>query len=459
MSAQQEQALEARIAEWRDAVLRGQAIDADDADELESHLREQIRDLQGVGLSPDEAFLIAARRIGEIDAVAAEYAREHSDRLWKQHPVVRPAGGDDAPRFAPMLVLALLAATGIQVARLLAESAGGDDAMFGDPIAGWFPRNLGIILFAPLVAYFIVQRRMPWRRILVLAGAVLALLLVVNLPPFAERSAVEVVVMLHVPAVMWFIAGIASAAGEVRSSRRRMEYIRFSGEWLIYITLIVLGGGVLAGLTAAVVGAVAPDSVDEIMTWMLPSGGAAGIVVAAWLVEAKKGIIENLAPVLTAIFTPLFAVMLLGSTAAYLALGIGRAFDRELLFAFDALLLVVLGLVLYGISAHRDAGPARLMDVLRLVAVAAAMLLDVIVLVAMLVRVGELGFTPNRVAALGLNLVLLGNLAGTVWLQVRALGTRGGSGPLERWQTAYLPVIAAWTAIVVVAMPPLFAWA
>ena len=40
-----------------------------------------------------------------------------------------------------------------------------------------------------------------------------------------------------------------------------------------------------------------------------------------------------------------------------------------------------------------------------------ALVLDLMVLVAMVARIGDLGFTPNRAATLGLNLVLLVNLA------------------------------------------------
>src|SRR5690606_26983661 len=143
----------------------------------------------------------------------------------------------------------------------------------------------------------------------------------------------------------------------------------------------------------------------------LPAGVAGAVVVAAWLVEAKKNIIENIAPVLTAIFTPLFAAMLLVSAIVYAVGSVGREFDRDLLVVFDVLLLVVLGLVVYGISARDRAKAVGLSDVLRLIAVAAAIVLDALVLVSMFARVGEFGFTPNRVAALGLNLVLLVNLA------------------------------------------------
>lgn len=73
--------------------------------------------------------------------------------------------------------------------------------------------------------------------------------------------------------------------------------------------------------------------------------------MGAWLAEAKKSAIENLAPVLTAIFTPLFALRLLVAAAVYAVSGIRRDFDRGLLVVFDALLLVVLARAL---RAERD---------------------------------------------------------------------------------------------------------
>ena len=76
--------LEQQIEAWR-AHLRGSgAITGSDAAELEDHLREQIGSLVGDGLSEDEAFLVAVKRMGAIDALTREFAREHSERLWKQ---------------------------------------------------------------------------------------------------------------------------------------------------------------------------------------------------------------------------------------------------------------------------------------------------------------------------------------------------------------------------------------
>jgi hypothetical protein len=163
-----------------------------------------------------------------------------------------------------------------------------------------------------------------------------------------------------------------------------------------------------------------------------------------------------MAPVLTMVFTPLFAVMLTVAAATYAVSGVAGAFDRELLGVFDALMVVVLGLVFYAMSAREPSRSAGLMDRVQLLAVASALVLDVMVLGAMVARIGDLGLTPNRVAALGLNLVLLVNLAGAAWLSIRFLTGGISFHRLERWQTSYLPIFALWAATVVAVLPPLF---
>lgn len=444
------ESVEARIGEWRAAVLRGPAVDASDADELEGHLRDELAELEASGLSGDEAFLIAVRRIGRLDQLTAEFAREHSDRLWKQLTLTHAPTEQSPVRVWGMLLFAVVAAVLLRSGVFFADVTATGDA--GDE---WILRSAGLLVLPVLAAYFAVQRRMPVRGMVALGAVVAVLAVAVNLFPFGGMST-TILIALHLPVVLWLLVGVAYVGGAVQSHERRMDFIRFTGEWAIYYALIALGGAVLLGLTALVLTPVAPDAIEGVIEWVLPSGAAGAVIVAAWLVEAKKSVIENLAPVLTAIFTPLFALMLVVAAVSYAVAGVGREFDRDLLVVFDALLLVVLALVVYGISARgADRGPT-LLDALRLIAVVAAIMLDLLVLVSMLDRVAELGITANRVVALGLNLVLLVNLAVTAWHTVRLLAGRSPAVRLERWQTGYLPVFGAWVVLVVLAVPPVF---
>jgi hypothetical protein len=442
--------LEPQIAEWRSFVGRSPAVDGRDVDELETHLRDQIADLEQGGLADDEAFLVAVKRMGGMDALSREFAREHSERLWKQLFVPDQDDQQVERRWPEMLALAVAAAVTVQIARLAAG--------FPAQEPSWLFRNASLFVLPFLAGWFALRHRPPVRRLLVTAAPFVVTAVVVNVYPFHASSSTELLVVAHLPVALWFAVAFPYMGGTVQLHERRMDFVRFTGEWCIYYVLIALGGGVLMGLTAAIL---LPTGIDPeaMIEWVMPSGAAGAVIVAAWLVESKQRVVENMAPVLTMIFTPLFAVMLAGAAVVYAVTGLGGAFDRELLSVFDVLMVVVLGLVLYGMSARDPSQPPGWMDRIQLVAVVSALLLDLMVLGAMVARIGDLGFTPNRAAALGLNLVLLVNLAGAAWLAARFLTGRAGAHRLERWQTAYLPVFALWAATVVVVLPPLFGFA
>ena len=129
-----------------------------------------------------------------------------------------------------------------------------------------------------------------------------------------------------------------------------------------------------------------------------------------------------------------------------------------MLIAFDLLLVVVVALLLYSASARDPRSPPGAFDILQVVLLVSALLADAVALWAIAARISEFGFTPNRVAALGENVILLVNLAWSAVLYLSFLRGRGAFPRLERWQTDYLWVYAGWAAIVVVVFPPVFGY-
>ena len=78
--------VEAQIDAWREHLRARRQISGPDVDELEDHLREQIASLTAQGLASDEAFLVAVKRIGAIDALTREFAREQAARPRRHRP-------------------------------------------------------------------------------------------------------------------------------------------------------------------------------------------------------------------------------------------------------------------------------------------------------------------------------------------------------------------------------------
>jgi hypothetical protein len=444
--------LEEQIDQWRSYLRRRQAIHTVDVAELEDHLREQVAGLVDAGLSTDEAFLVAVKRMGALDDLSREFAREHSERLWKQLVVAPSDSGAARAQARTDAIVAVCLAVAAAVAIKI-------PALFGmqfEEDGGFYARNLSLFVLPFLTGYFVWKRRLDTGTVRWLVGAFVAAGVFANVYPFEPEGSTEILSALNLPIALWLVVGIAYAGGRWGQVAGRMDFIRYSGELFIYYTLIALGGGVFTAFFAGIFQAIGIDAEPFIESWLLPCGVVGAVLVASWLVEAKQSVVENMAPVLTRLFTPMFAAMLVVFLVALLWTGRGVDIDRDALIVFDLLLVLVLALLLYSLSARDPLSPPDIFDVLQVVLVVSALLADAVALWAIAARITEFGFTPNRTAALGVNVLLLVNLAWSSVLYTRFLRGRGPFSRLERWQTDYLPVYAIWAAIVVIAFPPLF---
>jgi len=393
--------------------------------------------------------------MGSLDALSREFARAHSERLWKQ--LVMPSDAPDESNTARAETVVVL---GLAIAAALAVKV---PALFGHPINPnddpplFYARNASLFAFPLLAVYFLWKRGSDvvnglWLVLPFAAGAVFA-----NVFLFPKRSDTEVLTILHLPIALWMAVGVAYVRGRWFDGGR-MNFVRFSGELAIYYVLIALGGGVLTGFTIMMFKSIGMNAEWFVGGWLIPCGAAGAVIIGSWLVEAKQSVIENMAPVLTRLFTPLFTVLLLGFLATMAWTGNPINVKREVLIGFDLLLALVVGLVLYAASARDPQAPPDFFDGLQLLLVVCALVVDGVALAAIAARISEFGFTPNRVAALAENLILLVNLAWSAWLYARLLRHRVSFAVLERWQISYLPACSVWATFVVVPFPLVFGY-
>src|ERR671910_1729324 len=162
--------LEEQIDRWRSYLRHRQAIHSVDVAELEDHLREQVAVLVDAGLATDEAFLVAVKRMGDLDALSREFAREHSDRLWKQLVVSPSDTGEPQPAARTDAVVAFCLAAAAALAIKV-------PALFGiqlDADAGFYARNLSLFVLPLLTGYFVWKRRLDTSTLRWLAVAFVA---------------------------------------------------------------------------------------------------------------------------------------------------------------------------------------------------------------------------------------------------------------------------------------------
>jgi hypothetical protein len=446
--------LQSRIDRWRTYVLAHGDAETRVA-VVEAQLHDESVRLIDAGLDAEEAFLVALRRVAVSDEATRDFALAYADELWI-HPAEIEGEQAMARRatieLSVVLGCAVAAALAIKVPTLFGYQFGGDHA-------GFYARNLSLFVLPFLALYFIWKRGLSNKGIVGLAAVFFAGAVFANAYPFKPGGSTEVLTAIHLPIALWLAVGVAYVAGDWLPDARRMEYVRFTGEWLVTYALIALGGGVLVAITGNVFEAIGLDVSSVIEEWVIPCGAMGAVIVAAWLVGARRNLVGGMAPMLARVFTPLFALMLVTLLAGVIWTRGIIHIEREVLIFFDVLLVVVLALLLYAFSARDRLAEPGLFDWIQLVLVGCALAVDVFALLNIAGRLTEYGFSANRTAALGLNLILLVNLTWSARLQTGFVTSRRGLESVERWQMRYLPVYALWAAIIVIAFPPLFGFA
>jgi hypothetical protein len=70
------------IRRWRDGLNDSPHFRGEDLEELEGHLRDSVVALQDRGLTEEEAFLLAARRLGHPAGLEPEFAKVNRGQVW-----------------------------------------------------------------------------------------------------------------------------------------------------------------------------------------------------------------------------------------------------------------------------------------------------------------------------------------------------------------------------------------
>jgi len=70
------------IQRWRENLSQSAAFRSDNLYELETHLRDSIPALQLQGLSPEEAFVIATKRVGKGRSLETEFGKINGQAVW-----------------------------------------------------------------------------------------------------------------------------------------------------------------------------------------------------------------------------------------------------------------------------------------------------------------------------------------------------------------------------------------
>jgi hypothetical protein len=365
--------------------------------------------------------------------------------------------------FKNILILVLLIAIAGTIFKLPDYFKSIDDSWF-------YSRNLALVFLVPLIAYFVQRTKSPKFTVLVFVITAGSLIYLNFLP---DNSSYQFSKMhrafsdaltsagLHIPLFLWLLTGVAFAGKDWKKVSARMGFLRFNGELIIYTTILLIGGAILSGITMALLNFI--ENTYELTDWyqnyVVVYGAVSTPIVATFLLDKVIDKRLNIAPTIAKIFTPLFLI----TTFTYLIIMViyrkNPFDDRDYLVALNILLIVVLGLLMFTIAERNVMAQPSTNDYLNIGLVSTTIILDAIALSASVFRTASdiNGLTPNRVAILGINLLVFVHLLGILINYIRFVWKGSPFEKLESWIAGYLPYYAVWTILVSILLP-IFFW-
>ncbi|HET6567066.1 MAG TPA: hypothetical protein VFG50_03815 [Rhodothermales bacterium] len=317
-------------------------------------------------------------------------------------------------------------------------------------------KNLGLFVFPFLTLYFVAKRRPSRRQAAWLGGLIGGTVLFMNLLPGLDQSDTVRLAALHVPVLLWTLAGVAYTADGFRSLEGRIEYVKLSGEAVAYAGLIAAGGAALTGITLMLFRLIGLE-IEEWYFQYVFVYGAAGVPLVATAITYYQGR-ARIAPLLARVFGPLVLLMLVAYLATMLVLQKSPYTDREFLLAFNLMLFGVLVLVTLSIAERPSGGIVRVSDYVNAGMVAVGLILDLVALSAIVFRLASYGFTPNRIALLGANLLIFVHLGGILVRYVAALRAHTDTRQVDAWTARYIIAYTVWAAFLTFLFPLLYSF-
>lgn len=320
-------------------------------------------------------------------------------------------------------------------------------------------RNVGLIVFFLLTLYSLltkaaISKKEIWTSLIFFAISAVY----VNILPLEKNSHILNLIYIHLPLMLWCFYGIVFSNFDLKNKQRRLEYIKYNGDLAILGGLILIAGGVLTALTMGLFAAIDMDIekfyMENIAFWGLVSAP----VVATFLIRKFPSITNKIAPVITTLFSPFVLLTLIIYLISILITGKDPYNDREFLLVFNIMLIGVMGIIVFTASELASHKKQQFVEITLMILSFVTIIIDIIALSAIVYRLGEYGFTPNRTAVLISNLLIFVNMVMIMIDLYKVNFKKGEVSKVEMTISNYLPVYALWTVIVVFIFPLIFGY-
>lgn len=320
----------------------------------------------------------------------------------------------------------------------------------------FYTRNVGFISFSMMSIYFATINKINTKNIIILATVNILTAVYINTLPPINYSDVLNLATMHLALFLWSLMGYAYIANDYRNLDSRINFLKFNGDLVVICVLMLIAGGILTGITIGLFGLIGLNIEKFYFENIGIFGLAALPIVGTFLIQNNNALVSKISPLIAKIFSPLVLIMLFIYLISIITLGKDPYNDREFLLIFNILLIGVMALIFFSIaeSSKKDKSNYE-MWVLFLLSLL-SIIISIIALSAILFRINEWGFTPNRTAVLGTNILILGHVILVNAKIFKVINKKSKSIEVSYVIAKYLPIYFIWTIVVIYLFPIIF---
>lgn len=320
----------------------------------------------------------------------------------------------------------------------------------------YYSRNVAFIVFPSLITYFLIKNKVQSKQIVISAILVFVALIFLNLLPNNTTSDTLRLSCIHLPLFLWSILGFSFVGEQHSDPNQRIKFLRYNGELVVMIALIAIAGLLFTGITIGLFSLIKLNIETIWGEWVIMSGVAASPIVATYLVRTNPELVNRVSPVIARIFSPIVLFMLVVYLGAVVVSKQSLYSDREFLLMFNGLLVGVMAIILFSVVEQSRSQNNQFSLIILFLLSIITIVVNGFALSAILFRISEWGITPNRLAVLGGNLLILSNLLLVAYNIFGVLFKNKNINSIGNSIASFLPVYSIWTIIVTFIFPFIF---
>ncbi|MES1223888.1 MAG: hypothetical protein ABUT20_50800 [Bacteroidota bacterium] len=346
--------------------------------------------------------------------------------------------------------------TFVIVASLIAGLIAKFPAIFNLNDENFYMRNAGFIIFPILTAYFTWKNGLSINKIAISVTVFLIGLIFIQLFPANVKSDTLILSCIHLPLFLWAVLGFSYVGNDIKDHSKRLDFLRYNGDLVIMTTLILIAGGILTAITVGLFSIIGFHIERFYFQYFGIAGLAASPIVGTYITQSNPQLVNKVSPVIAKIFSPLVLLTLIVYLVAMFFSGKNPYNDREFLMVFNFLLIGVIAIILFSVAETNRNNENRAGNFILLALSIVTVVVNIIALSAILIRISAWGITPNRLAVLGANILMLTNLCMVTFRLFKNTVKKGSLGEVENSISKFLPVYIVWVIIVTFIFPLVF---